>query len=102
MSERHVVCRPGDIVDRRGKAFELGGVRISVFRDGDAFYAVGDTCSHIGASLEEGIVADGAVICPWHGARFDLKTGNAFGPPARGGVGCYPCRVVGDDVVVEV
>ncbi len=101
MTERHVVCKLTDIQDKRGKAFELGGQRISVFRDGDRVFALGDSCSHIGASLEEGIVADGTVVCPWHGARFSLENGQPLGPPARGGVGCWPCAVEGEDVVVE-
>lgn len=98
----HVVGRADGIEPGRGKAFEVEGERICVFRDGDRLFAVGDACTHIGASLEEGVVEGGAVVCPWHGARFDLASGRPLGPPARGPVRTYPCRVEGDDVVVDV
>jgi len=42
------------------------------------------------------------VICPWHGSRFNVKTGSVLTPPARQGVESFPVRVAGDDVEVEV
>lgn len=55
---------------------------ISVFRDGDAFFALDDTCSHALASLAEGYVDDGCVECPLHGALFRLTDGAALSLPA--------------------
>jgi len=101
MTEQHTVCKVGDITDRRGKTFEVGETRVAVFRSGDTYHALGDACTHMGASIGEGILADGCAVCPWHGASFNLCSGDPLGPPARGGVGTYPCRVEGDDVIVE-
>jgi nitrite reductase/ring-hydroxylating ferredoxin subunit len=42
------------------------------------------------------------VTCPWHGAKFNVTTGEVVGPPARAGVSSYRCRVNGSDVEVEV
>lgn len=54
----------------------IDSLRICLVRVGDAFFAVGDKCSHNGESLSKGKVNFmGEVICPWHGYRFNLKTG---------------------------
>jgi nitrite reductase/ring-hydroxylating ferredoxin subunit len=42
------------------------------------------------------------IICPWHAARFDLKTGEVLSGPARGPVSTYSVRVQGDDIEVEL
>lgn len=55
---------------------------ITVFRDGDDFFALDDTCSHAEASLSEGYVEDGCVECPLHGALFRLSDGAALSLPA--------------------
>lgn len=41
-----------------------------------------DRCTHRGAPLHEGTVADGCITCPWHGSRFDLDTGRVVRGPA--------------------
>ena len=46
--------------------------------------AVSGTCTHMDAPLNEGILVDGEVHCPWHHARFSLTTGQAVGAPAFG------------------
>ena len=52
--------------------------------------------------LSQGMLAEDVVICPWHGARFDVKTGAVLAPPAPEGVKSYPVRVNGNDVEIEV
>ena len=55
-----------------------------------------------GGPLSEGEVEGCQVICPWHGAGFDLKTGDVLGPPADEGVKSYKVVIEGNDVNVEV
>jgi 3-phenylpropionate/trans-cinnamate dioxygenase ferredoxin subunit len=52
--------------------------------------------------LSEGEVEGAEVTCPWHGAKFDIRTGAVLGPPAPQGVKSYPVRVTGADVEIEV
>src|SRR5262249_55513169 len=85
-----------------GKQVALNGRTIAVFNVGGTFQAIDDTCPHRGAPLSEGTVTGAEVTCPWHGARFDLATGNHLCPPARNGVTSYKVQVVGDEVQVDV
>ena len=89
--------RPGESV-----AVEVGGNRIAVFNIDGMFYAIGDTCSHQGGPLSQGKVQDGTVTCPWHGAQFDIRTGNVLKPPAPTGVARYKVVIEGDEIKIEV
>lgn len=55
---------------------------ITVFRDGDAFYALDDTCPHEKASLGEGWLENGEIECPLHQSRFSLNSGAVTCLPA--------------------
>jgi 3-phenylpropionate/trans-cinnamate dioxygenase ferredoxin subunit len=68
----------------RGVRFVVDGTIIAVFRVGDAWYAIDDTCSHADASLAEGDFDSDelCVECPLHGSMFDLRTGRPRTLPA--------------------
>jgi 3-phenylpropionate/trans-cinnamate dioxygenase ferredoxin component len=78
------------------------GKRVAIFNVDGSFYAVDDTCTHRGAPLSEGICQGAEVTCPWHGARFDLKTGSHLSPPAQTGVASYPVQIVGNEIQVDI
>jgi nitrite reductase/ring-hydroxylating ferredoxin subunit len=81
---------------------EVNGQPIAVFHVEGAYYATDDLCPHRGGSLSQGMLTGYEVSCPWHGARFDIRTGEVQCPPAAHGVKCYPVRVTGPDIEVEV
>ncbi len=85
-----------------GKLVEAAGQSIAIFNLGGTYYAIENTCPHRGGPLAEGVLAGEEVICPWHGSRFNVKTGAVLAPPARQGVKSFPVRVAGDDVEVEM
>src|SRR5690348_9712328 len=85
-----------------GREVAAGGKTLAVFNDGGTLYAIDNECTHSGAPLAEGDCAGGQVVCPWHGARFNLTTGEALSRPATRGVKAYPVRVVGEEVQVDV
>ena len=66
------------------------------------YFAIRDECSHGKVRLSEGDVEDCSIECYLHGAQFDLRTGAALALPATQPVPVYPCRVVGDDLEVDV
>lgn len=96
------VASKSEIEPGSGKCIEAEGKKIAVFNVDGEFRAIDDTCTHADASLSEGVIVDGDVECPWHGACFNLETGEATTPPAIEPVSTYPVRVNGDDVEVEV
>jgi len=55
---------------------------IAVARSGGAYFAIEDICTHDGAELTGGAIEGTEIICPRHGARFCLRTGEALSPPA--------------------
>ena len=85
-----------------GKLVEVSGQSIAVFNIAGQYYAIGNTCPHRGGPLAEGMMEGEEVICPWHGARFNVKTGAVMGPPAQQGVKSFPIRVRGEDLEVDI
>src|SRR5215471_9327073 len=69
-----------------GHAF---GEAVLVARRRDDLFCIGATCTHYGGPLAKGLMVDCTVRCPWHHARFDLRTGEAIAAPALNDVACY-------------
>ena len=67
-----------------------------------SFHAVSNICSHAYAHLHEGRLRGHRVICPLHGASFDIRTGAVLGAPATVPIASYPVRVAGDQIEVQV
>ena len=66
------------------------------------YFAIGGTCTHRGAPLAEGQVDSMTVTCPWHGAKFDVRTGAVTAPPALTGVPVYDVVVEDNDIKIEM
>jgi len=91
-----------DVAPGSAKQVAVNGRMLAVFNVGGTFYVLDDTCTHRGGPLVEGEVSGHEVTCPYHGAKFDIRTGEVLGPPAQRAVACYGVRVVGTDIEVEV
>ena len=96
------VSTKSELPEGSAQCVEVDGKRIAVFNVGGEFYAIDDTCPHEEGPLSEGTVEDEEVVCPWHQATFNLKTGACTGPPSDEDVVTYPVRVNGDDIELEV
>jgi 3-phenylpropionate/trans-cinnamate dioxygenase ferredoxin component len=75
---------------------------IAVFNVEGTLFAISDTCTHAEASLSEGRVDGETVECPFHGACFDLRTGEALTPPAIEPVQTFRVLAQEDDIYVEI
>jgi 3-phenylpropionate/trans-cinnamate dioxygenase ferredoxin component len=98
------VAELGEIPDGKCKRVLVKRHPISVFNCDGTFYAIDDTCTHADASLAEGQVLREScqVACPLHGARFDIKTGEALSLPAVTPVERYKVTVDGTAILLEV
>ncbi len=81
---------------------EVQGRQIALSNLDGTFYAINNDCTHAGGSLSEGLVEGDHVECPWHGARFNVKTGAKLSAPAPADVAAYKCRVNGSAVEIEL
>ncbi len=102
MAEYIKVATTDEVEPGGSKLVEVQGRRVALFNLEGTFYAIDDVCTHRGAPLSEGELMGREVQCPWHGACFDVTTGEASGPPAEEGVDTFNVRVAGSDVEVEV
>ena len=102
MPEFKKVAKTEDLPAGQASMVEVDGKEIAVFNVGGSFHAIDNTCTHVGGPLCEGEIAGNEVTCPWHGAMFDVTTGQVLGPPAASSVSRYNVRVDGSDIEVEV
>jgi 3-phenylpropionate/trans-cinnamate dioxygenase ferredoxin subunit len=92
---------PSDQLPEGERLFiEVGGKSIVIFNLAGTLYAIGDVCSHDNGPVGDGEIEDTEIICPRHGARFDIRTGKATSLPAVVDIPSYPVRVV--DEMIEI
>jgi 3-phenylpropionate/trans-cinnamate dioxygenase ferredoxin component len=72
---------------------EVGGVPVVVFNINGDFYAIDDICSHDSGPVGEGELDGHQIICPRHGARFDVRNGKSLTPPAVENIKNYSIRI---------
>lgn len=96
------VAQIDDVIPETGKVIQADGTTLALFNLGGTFYAIDNKCTHVGGPLGEGAVEGNVVTCPWHGSRFDIRTGKVLGPPARRPVPTYRVEIQGREVFVEL
>lgn len=82
---------------------EVDGVGLVVCRigaDGEVVAAFGESCPHLGAPMSDGWVDRGRLVCPWHGSRFDIRSGAVLRGPSAAPLPRYETRV--NDGMIEV
>lgn len=77
------------------------GVPVLLVREAEQVFAVGALCSHYGGNLNDGIIVDGSVRCPWHHACFDLSTGEAKKAPALSPIATWQTEIIDGMIYVR-
>ena len=95
-------AKAGELLENSAKLVEAEGKNIALVHGDSGYYAIANECTHVGGPICEGSVHGEEVTCPWHGARFSIRTGQVIAGPGRGDLACYAVRVVGDDIEIEV
>jgi 3-phenylpropionate/trans-cinnamate dioxygenase ferredoxin subunit len=96
------VAFKSDIPDGSAKVFTVHDTRIALCNVSGELFAIDDLCTHDNGPLGEGQLWGDQIECPRHGARFDVKTGQALCLPAVKPVNSYPVELRGEDVWVDV
>lgn len=81
---------------------EIDDRPVVIFNIAGQLYAIGDVCSHDDGPVGDGSIEGNEVICPRHGARFDIRTGKAVALPAVIDIPAYPVRVVDGNIELGV
>jgi len=83
------------------RPFPIDGIEVLVCNVNGTFYAIEDVCTHDGAPLDQGQLEDKCIVCPRHGATFDVTTGEAITLPAVIPVMSFGVSIEGNDLLVE-
>jgi 3-phenylpropionate/trans-cinnamate dioxygenase ferredoxin subunit len=81
---------------------EIDDQELVLFNIAGEYFAIGDVCSHDDGPLGDGEIDRYDVICPRHGARFDVRSGQATSLPAITDIPAYPVRVSGDSIEIGI
>jgi 3-phenylpropionate/trans-cinnamate dioxygenase ferredoxin subunit len=98
------VCPVDELPPGTVKIVDVGELSIGVYNCGGEYLAIEDRCSHDDGPLAEGTWDEQrcVVVCPRHGANFDLRSGRPLTLPAVEPVDTFPVRAVDGVVKVEV
>lgn len=98
----HTVAHVDDLADGDMKQVEAGETAVLLARIDGTYYATAAHCTHYGAPLADGALSGDRVVCPWHHACFNLRTGAQEEPPGRDALPRFDVGIDGTDVVVDL
>ncbi len=101
MSDWIDVTKADAIADGEHVVVDVEGTEVAIFKLDGQFYAIEDVCTHDGAEIASGKLEGDEIVCPRHGARFCIKTGEVKCPPAYENIETFPVRVVDGRVQVR-
>jgi nitrite reductase/ring-hydroxylating ferredoxin subunit len=94
------VARLADLPEGHALAVQVEGRTLALFNVDGEIRAVAGTCAPHGAHLAQGVIQEGRVLCPRHGAALDLATGTCAASPAAPAATTFPVRVEGGQILV--
>ena len=98
----HKVAVRAEIIEEEPIRVVVSDTPIALYEVEGELYATHDVCTHAEASLSEGFQEGDTIECPMHSGCFNIRTGEALGPPVIEDIKCYQVRLEDDDVLVRV
>ncbi|MVM40483.1 Rieske 2Fe-2S domain-containing protein [Spirosoma sp. HMF3257] len=96
------VCHVDDLVDGELKEVRVGDTDVLLARADGQYYALFPKCSHYQGPLVKGLLNGHRLVCPWHNACFDIRTGHRLEAPALNGLPTHEVRIENDQVFVRL
>jgi len=93
---------PADLPNGERLFVEIGGKPIVIFNIAGQYYAIGDVCTHDEGPLGDGLLDGYSVVCPRHGAEFDVRNGKALTMPAVVDILAYPVKVQDGNIFIGI
>jgi ferredoxin-NADP reductase/nitrite reductase/ring-hydroxylating ferredoxin subunit len=90
-----------DIQPSHMKEVQVDGENICIVNVEGKYYAIGSICTHEGGPLADGTLEGYEVECPWHGSKFDVRTGEVKNPPASEPEPSYQVKVDGTNILIK-
>lgn len=100
MAQFEAVLKLGELPMGGMRACLIGGREILICHTREGVFALDNICSHAHARLCEGRLRATRLVCPLHGASFDIRDGRVLGPPAQVALATHALRIA--DGVIEV
>uniref|UniRef100_A0A671Y7N0 AIF family member 3 n=1 Tax=Sparus aurata TaxID=8175 RepID=A0A671Y7N0_SPAAU len=95
------VCHVKDLENGQMREVDLGSGRALLIKEHGEFSAMAHKCPHYGAPLVKGVLSKGHVRCPWHGACFNIATGDIEDFPGLDSLPTFQVRVEKDKVIIR-
>ncbi len=102
MADYEKIAKTSDILPGEIKSFVVGIDVIAVCNVEGNFYAIKDRCTHEEYPLSDGDLEGEVITCVYHGAEFNVKTGERLCLPATEDVETYEIKIEGDDIYVLI
>jgi len=83
------------------RSVRVGNEEVMLANVDGKFYALRNRCTHVGGPLAKGKLSGYVVQCPWHGSKFDVRTGSVVGPPASAPEPTFEVKVENDAVMIK-
>ena len=93
---------PTRFADPGREVVEIDGRFVVIFHQDGRFYALDDCCTHDGGPLGEGRLDGFAIVCPRHGAKFDIRTGRVLSMPAVQDTPAHEVKVENGEIWVRL
>jgi NADPH-dependent 2,4-dienoyl-CoA reductase/sulfur reductase-like enzyme/nitrite reductase/ring-hydroxylating ferredoxin subunit len=99
---RGVVAKVSELKNGEMREVAIDTVgKILLVKENNEIRAVGNKCTHYGAPLKDGVLCNGRIRCPWHGACFNTSTGDIEDSPGLDSIRTFKVELEGDNVVVH-
>lgn len=102
MSDFLTAAKTADVPDGGKLCLEVDDRFVVIVHLDGEYFCVDDVCTHDGGPLGDGELEEGCLVCPRHGAKFDVRTGAAVEMPATEPTARHEVKVEGDEILVRL